>query len=215
MVRDAALAKNSPVPKGSDAIGPLPRRSSSNMPGMSFLLASNSGPMALGPNTSLIPRQPLTCGDRYGSRSRSCRNPYRHATIDHSAVWRAEKRIRDLSEGREIPGCGRSVGRVSGTKHIQGSKRCMATHWFERHTAVERFPYHVPRTRVSQQRTLVSRKNLRSRRPVPQRPGVTLQFTFHLSWEFDVVNHPIRQISGFFVCRGGLHTFDPCDYTPV
>ncbi len=42
---DAALAQIRPVPKGSGQIGPLPRRSSSNMLNMSFLLAPNCGPI--------------------------------------------------------------------------------------------------------------------------------------------------------------------------
>ena len=37
----ATLAEIRPVPEGSGEFGPGPRRSSSNMPGMSFLLAPN------------------------------------------------------------------------------------------------------------------------------------------------------------------------------
>ncbi len=47
--RDAAPAQMRPVPKGSGEIGLLPRCLSSNMLGMSFLLAPNSMPISLGP----------------------------------------------------------------------------------------------------------------------------------------------------------------------
>ena len=66
--RDAALDKIRPAPKGFARMDPRPRRSSSNMRCMSFLLAPNRGTIRLEPNDAVILEEILSQKEPLHSR---------------------------------------------------------------------------------------------------------------------------------------------------